>query len=105
MIDFNKKIVTADGRKVRIYATDSGGPRPIHGAVFIDSMLGWEVKSWEGDGYYPSNKRLCLRNEPEQREVWINVYSDRSFTHSTEKEANTFSTPDRLKCICLKYEV
>jgi len=35
-IDINKKYQTRSGLPVRIYATDGGGPFPIHGAVQTD---------------------------------------------------------------------
>ena len=40
---------TKDGRLVRIYATDAGGPYPVHGAVYSDRR--WKVATWTEEGH------------------------------------------------------
>lgn len=47
-ISLDKKYKTADGRRVRIYATDSGGKYPVHGAIFYDDR--WDITTWTTDG-------------------------------------------------------
>jgi len=53
MIDKNKTYRTRDGREVRIYATDAGGSRPVHGSVACDES--WNVFCWLPDGSYSKN--------------------------------------------------
>jgi hypothetical protein len=45
MIDKNKQYKTRDGREVRIYATDGGGPHPVHGA-WRNKGEEWRCLSW-----------------------------------------------------------
>lgn len=52
MIDASKKYQTRDGREVRIYATDSGGLYPVHGAIRSDEENLWGVDSWRETGSY-----------------------------------------------------
>lgn len=47
-IEVGKFYKTRDGRKVRIYSTDSGGRYPIHGAVRFDK--GWSMNTWQENG-------------------------------------------------------
>lgn len=48
MIDKNKQYKTRSGLPVRIYATDSGGNYPVHGAVL--DHHGWFEFGWANDG-------------------------------------------------------
>lgn len=63
MIDKSKTYRTRDGREVRIYATDAGGERPVHGAV--KSGDGWTGLAWRADGSAFS----CHRNDNDLIEV------------------------------------
>ena len=47
-IELGKQYRTRDGREVRVYAVDGGGPYPVHGAVKLDE--GWEAGVWRSDG-------------------------------------------------------
>ena len=56
MIDISKKYRTLDGREVRIYATDGGGIRPVHGAVKEND--GWHSASWCSNGGFGGNMQF-----------------------------------------------
>ena len=94
MIDINKKYRTRDGREVRIYATDSGGIYPIHGAIKTEH--GWSVACWDDDGnYYGTTPNLKLVEvKPRIKEtIYINIYDGYKSISSTEKVAE-----DRADC-------
>ena len=50
MINTNKKYRTQDGRQVRIYAVESDGDFPVHGAILKDG--GWSAAAWPLNGEY-----------------------------------------------------
>jgi len=98
MIDINKKYRTRDGQEVRIYATDSGGIYPIHGAwsLEIDS---WENESWTADGKYNAveleeHDLDLIEGKPRIKQtVYLNIYNGYTSISSTEKVAE-----DRADC-------
>lgn len=50
MISAKKKYRTQDGREVRIYAVESDGDFPVHGAILRD--IGWTASAWPLNGEY-----------------------------------------------------
>lgn len=60
-----KGLQTRDGREVRIYATNGGGPSPIHGAVAAGSGR-WTIYCWYTNGnFYPHKEDdLDIVREP-----------------------------------------
>jgi hypothetical protein len=52
MISKDKTYRTRDGREVRIYATDGGGPYPVHGAILLSNL--WVPANWSESGKYGS---------------------------------------------------
>ena len=80
-LDFSKpdQLQTRDGRQVRIYATDGGGTKPIHGAVFYGGE--WKVRQWQedgihtGDGMYTCDTCDLVR-KPARVTGWLNVYKN-----------------------------
>lgn len=52
MISQTKPYRTKDGHKVRIYATDGGGHYPIHGAIYVNNLRGWETIKWTAEGKF-----------------------------------------------------
>lgn len=49
IISMNKTYRTVGGRKVRIYAIDGGGAKPVHGAIKQDKHT-WFIFNWHEDG-------------------------------------------------------
>lgn len=72
-----KKVVTRDGRPVRILATDFNNPSgPIIGVVLESS--GEILRTYFEDGFYKKgdSSNADLHFEVESKEYWVNVYND-----------------------------
>lgn len=57
MIEMGKKYRTRDGREVRIYAVDSGGDNPVHGAIWDDARRVWDGEDWTDTGLWVADAR------------------------------------------------
>ena len=96
-----KKVVTRDGRGVRIRCTDrrGGEGQPIVALVETTTRDGENVCTYREDGLWSPSGRECnldLFFAPEKHEVWTNVYRRSSKdmggigfvgTYSSEEEA------------------
>ena len=105
MIDKNKTYKTRDGREVRIYATDGGGPQPIHGA--ISGLNFWSTANWSKNGSYTvvygqehDNDLIEVRPR-HKRTVWLNVYSTSRHVEAFVDKlmADKMSASSRIACI------
>ena len=84
-IDKDQTYQTRDGCEVRIYAVGGGGVHPVHGAV-KDKNGQWFQSSWASNGSYLAGGEICnndlvlvpKRHKRHTREVWINMYPDRT---------------------------
>lgn len=86
----DQEYTTRDGKPVRIYATDCGGPFPVHGATFQDGN--WIAGAWCEDGlaYAGSTYINDLIPKPKTIKVtaWINIYpSGLHIMHADERIA------------------
>lgn len=77
MIDIKKQYKTRTGVDVRIYATDAGTERPVHGAITYDGK--WFPRLWTAKGTTFEGNEQCRDDLIEvnpriKREVWVNVY-------------------------------
>lgn len=90
----SQKVVTRDGREVRIICTDAKGDEPIVALLYNRDEE--NVYTYNKDGYFYKNNDSCLDLffAPTKREGWVNVYKfeDDSFYLSglifeSEKEA------------------
>lgn len=103
MIDITKKYKTRDDREVRIYATDGGGSRPVHGAVINHGE--WFLRHWSAKGTAFPDHGHCSDDLIEvkqriKREVWVNVYEDECVAWPTKELAdNRARTHSRLACV------
>ena len=103
MIDINKQYRTRDGREVRIYATDGGGPQPVHGAVF--GLNFWSTASWSKNGSYKlvygqENDWDIIEVRPRhKRTVWLNVYNNGIREWRTKEDADRYAGDTRIACI------
>jgi hypothetical protein len=103
MIDITKTYKTRDGREVRIYATDCGGGRPVHGAINYDGE--WSMSNWTAEGvsfsdHQHSSDDLIEVRPRIQREVWVNVYDHVCTAHNTKELADLRAeTYPRLACV------
>ena len=105
MIDINKTYRTRDGREVRIYATDGGGPQPVHGAV--SGLNFWSTASWSKNGSYKlaygqehDNDLIEVRPR-HKRTVWLNVYGSGVVPEacSSKERADLAAACGRIACI------
>ena len=102
----SRKVVTRDGRKVRIICTDAKGKCPVVGLVDYEN---YEValnvtKNGKIDGV------LDLFFAPEKHEGWINVYKAGNTPHSdtcvwpTEEEAKKWANDDYIATVKIEWE-
>ena len=107
MIDINKKYRTRDGREVRIYATDGGGPQPVHGA--ISGLNFWSTANWSKNGSYTvvygqehDNDLIEVRPR-HKRTLWINVYADNTnLVYGTKMQADC---DKHLRIACIRVDL
>ena len=71
----NRKVVTRDGRNVRILCTDAVSGSPI--VALVRNSQGYDaVYQFKIDGYcYDSESNLDLFFAPEKKVIWGNLYS------------------------------
>ena len=100
MIDINKQYRTRDGREVRIYATDGGGPQPVHGA--ISGLNFWSTANWSKNGSYTvvygqehDNDLIEVRPR-HKRTVWLHVWKNGTVCAT---EQSYYVPAGRIACI------
>ena len=102
MISIDKQYRTRDGREVRIYATDGGHGKIIHGAIKNGPY--WEAFSWQSNGMvscYDQNVEDLVKVRPRhKRTVWLNVYGspDDVTAYNYRWKADQSVSP-RIACI------
>ena len=109
-----KKIITRDGRNVRIVCTDRRGlnVKPIAALITIpngDEIIKtyWE-NGVETQGYEDNPNDLFFA--PEKHEGWINLYKDDDIvyasmnTFKTKKEAESASCSTRIATVKIEWE-
>ena len=104
MIDKSKRYRTRDGREVRIYATDGGGPQPVHGAV--SGLNFWSTATWSKNGSYKlvygqeNDWDIIEVRSRHKWTVWMNIYGPTSFTsHISREQAEDEQDENRIACI------
>lgn len=107
MISKDKTYRTRDGREVRIYATDGGGPYPVHGAMRLPNF--WAPTNWSENGNYKDQFGLndldLIEVKPRyKRTVWMNVYTPDNTecvgsAYMTAHDAHQAAAVTRIACI------
>ena len=99
-IDWTKPVETLDGEPVRVLATD----RP-HGLYPIVVMYdGGTVDTLTQDGQDFDDGTVIVRNAPERRFGYLNVYTDRAGrVHLTRETADNNAGPGRIACVRIEY--
>lgn len=99
------KVVTRDGRDIRIICFDRKGKAPILGLIEI--LLDESILSFSSDGKYfigEEESHYDLFMAPVRKKGWINVYPDCQVTMSSSKEeADGRANKYRLDCIEIEY--
>ena len=72
----SQKVVTRDGRSVRIVCTDAKGDEPIIALVYNNIREEENVYTYNRDGYFYGDNDSCLDLffDTNKREGWVNVY-------------------------------
>jgi hypothetical protein len=112
MIDPKKQYRTRDGREVRIYAVDGGGPLSVHGAIYKPCLEEWETRQWPATGHYgtenPSPCDLIEVKPRIKREVWVNVYRQEDgfeFCELHENREDADYKPGDARIACVKLTI
>ena len=97
----SQKVVTRDGREVRIICTDAKGEEPIIALVYNNIRDEENVYTYNRDGYFYNNNDSCLDLffTSTKREGWINIYRDNNTTYigdvyPNEKDAKEYKDDD-----------
>ena len=96
-----KEYKTRDGKKVRIYSTDTNGNsyNLIHGAVLKKGV--WHCFSWNENGHFINDEMHNFDLMPNQREFWVNIYArgNVSNIHKSRVKALAAATDSCLETI------
>ena len=89
----SQKVVTRDGREVRIICTDAKNDEPIIALVYDNNQDEENCYTYNRDGsFYGDNyDYLDLFFDTNKREGWVNIYSEQEYRHPGE---NIFSTKE-----------
>ena len=89
----SQKVVTRDGREVRIICTDAKGDEPIIALVYNNIRDEENVYTYNRDGYFYNNNDsyLDLLFDNIKKVGWVNIYSEQEYRHPGE---NIFSTKE-----------
>ena len=114
--DPSKKVVTRDGRTVRIICTDAKGDEPIIALVYNNNRDEENVYTYNRDGSFYGDNYDCLDLffAPIKKEGWINLFKDKEINypyisgiiHDSEEEAKEAikGDPDFIATIKIEWE-
>ena len=107
----SRKVVTRDGRSVRIVCTDKKSKHDFPIIALIEGFDGDEdFLSYPREGKLPGCKNIDLFFAPEKHEGWINIYKARDYCYGgsviypTEVAAKTAADPDPIATIKIEWE-
>lgn len=107
----NQKVVTRDGREVRIICTDAKGEEPIVALIYNKNRDEENVYTYNRDGYFYKDNNSCLDLffAPIKKEGWVNVYKDDNTRYigdiyPSEKEAKENKGDDLYYITTIKIE-
>ena len=110
----SQKVVTRDGRAVRIICTDAKGDEPIIALVYNNNREEENVYTYNRDGSFYGDNYDCLDLffAPIKKEGWINLFKDEDIVyltgiiHDSEEEAKEAikGDPDFIATIKIEWE-
>ena len=112
----SQKVVTRDGREVRIICTDAKGDEPIIALVYNNIRDEENVYTYNRDGYFYGDNYDCLDLffAPVKKEGWVNLFKDKEINypyipgiiHDSEEEAKEAikGDPDFIATIKIEWE-
>ena len=91
--DPSQKVITRDGRAVRIICTDAKGDESIIALVYNKIRDEENVYTYNRDGYFYGDNDSCLDLffDTNKREGWINIYSEQECRYPGK---NIFATKE-----------
>ena len=114
--DPSKKVITRDGRDVRIICTDAKGDEPIIALIYNNIRDEKNVYTYNRDGYFYKDNNDCLYLffAPAKKEGWVNLYKDKDeditylpgIIYDSEKEAKEAikGDPEFIATIKIEWE-
>lgn len=110
----SRKVVTRDGRNVRILCTDAKGNYPIVALIeTLDDSIEF-VNKFKKDGHFLNNddniSNLDLFFVPEKHERWVNLYKEDDNiytsmdTFKTKEEAEALSCSSCIATVKIEWE-
>lgn len=110
----SQKVVTRDGREVRIICTDAKNDEPIIALIYNNKRKEENVYTYNKDGYFYKNNDSCLDLffAPVKREGWVNLYKDEELpfvngdVYEKEKDAKeaAIDEPDFIASVKIEWE-
>ena len=112
----SQKVVTRDGRNVRIICTDAKGDEPIIALVYNNNRDEENVYTYNRDGSFYGDNYDCLDLffAPIKKEGWINLFKDKEINypyipgiiHDSEEDAKEAikGDPDFIATIKIEWE-
>ena len=112
----SQKVVTRDGREVRIICTDAKGDEPIIALVYNNIREEENVYTYNRDGYFYGDNDSCLDLffAPVKKEGWVNLFKDKEINypyipgiiHDSEEDAKEAikGDPDFIATIKIEWE-
>lgn len=90
--DPSQKVITKDGREVRIICTDAKGDEPIIALIYNNNRDEENVYTYNRDGYFYKDSCSCLDLffATVKKEGWVNIYREKKI----DKCGNIFGTKE-----------
>lgn len=96
----SRKVVTRDGRNVRIVCTDKKGFNPILALVTRHSSITEDIYLYTKNGEISegNSTKSSLFFAPEKHERWINLYKDNDGVYASMDTFKTKEEAEALSC-------
>lgn len=94
--DPSLKVVTRDGRAVRIICTDAKGDEPVIALIYNKNRDEENVYTYNREGYFCRDNDSCLDLffAPTKREGWVNIFRNKEGSYT---ENSIYETEQRAK--------
>ena len=92
----SQKVITRDGREVRIVCTDAKGDEPIIALIYNKNRDEENVYTYNREGIFYKDNDSCLDLffAPTKREGWVNVFRNKEGSYT---ENSIYETEKRAK--------
>ena len=110
----SQKVVTRDGREVRIICTDMKSDFPIVALIYDEEKQKESIECFFENGKYlffdADDSPLDLFFAPVKKEGWVNIYSEQEYRHpgenifKTKEEAIKYKDINYLATVKIEWE-